>query len=60
MPDPCRVALTPGALADLDRLDSFLRPKNPPAADRMLATLTGHSNGWVLIPCPALRCPILA
>lgn len=25
MPDACQVALTPGALADLDRLDTFLR-----------------------------------
>lgn len=40
MPDACDVALTPGALADLDRLDHFLRDKNPAAADRMLAAMT--------------------
>lgn len=40
MPDAYTVALTPGALSDLDRLDRFLREKNPPAADRMLATFT--------------------
>lgn len=39
MPDAYRVALTPGALADLDRLDTFLREKNPQAADRMLSAL---------------------
>ena len=38
MPAAYRVALTPGALDDLDRLDRFLREKNPPAADRMLGT----------------------
>ena len=37
MPEAYRVTLTPGALADLDRLDRFLREKNPSAADRMLA-----------------------
>jgi plasmid stabilization system protein ParE len=36
MPDTYTVALTPGALDDLDRLDRFLREKNPAAADRML------------------------
>ena len=36
MPDTYTVALTPGALDDLDRLDRFLRDKNPPAANRML------------------------
>lgn len=35
MPEAYTVALTPGALADLDRLDRFLRQKNPAAADRM-------------------------
>ena len=39
MPDAYDVALTPGALADLDRLDRFLRDKNPAAADRFLGTL---------------------
>ena len=39
MPDAYTVALTPGALADLDRLDTFLRNKNPAAAVRMLGTL---------------------
>ena len=39
MPDAYEVALTPGALADLDRLDTFLRDKNPVAADRMLGAL---------------------
>ncbi len=38
MPDAYSVALSPGALSDLDRLDRFLREKNPPAADRMLTT----------------------
>ena len=45
MPDAYQVTLTTGALADLDRLDSFLRAKNPVAADRMLAaiiTALGH------------------
>ena len=45
MPDAYQVTLTTGALADLDRLDSFLREKNPAAADRMLAAITaalGH------------------
>ena len=37
MPAPVPVALSPGALADIDRLDRFLRPKNPAAANRMLA-----------------------
>lgn len=36
MPAAFQVALTPGALDDLDRLDRFLREKNPSAADRML------------------------
>ncbi|OYW46283.1 MAG: hypothetical protein B7Z31_15820 [Rhodobacterales bacterium 12-65-15] len=36
VPDAYSVALTPGALSDLDRLDTFLRVKNPSAADRML------------------------
>ena len=40
MSAPCTVALTPGALADLDRLDTFLRRKNPAAADRMLTAVT--------------------
>ena len=40
MPDACQVTLTTGALADLDRLDTFLRAKNPAAADRMLAAIT--------------------
>ena len=39
MPAPYDVALTPEALADLDRLDHFLREKNPAAADRMLSTI---------------------
>ena len=39
MPDARTVALTPGALADLDRLDQFLRDKNPAAADRMLTAI---------------------
>jgi plasmid stabilization system protein ParE len=37
MPEAYRVTLTPSALADLDRLDTFLREKNSAAADRMLA-----------------------
>jgi plasmid stabilization system protein ParE len=36
MPAAYTVALTPGALSDLDRLDQFLREKNPLAANRML------------------------
>ena len=40
MPTPYTVALTPGALADLDRLDTFLRDRNPAAADRMLSAIT--------------------
>jgi plasmid stabilization system protein ParE len=39
MPTPYDVALTPGALADVDRLDQFVREKNPAAADRMLEAL---------------------
>ena len=37
MPDAYTVTLTPGALSDLERLDDFLRAKNPAAANRMLA-----------------------
>jgi plasmid stabilization system protein ParE len=37
MPDAYTVTLTPGALSDIDRLDQFLRDKNPTAANRMLA-----------------------
>lgn len=37
LPDAYAVTLTPGALSDLDRLDRFLREKNPAAANRMLA-----------------------
>jgi plasmid stabilization system protein ParE len=37
MSDTYKVTLTPGALSDLDRLDQFLRGKNPSAANRMLA-----------------------
>ena len=37
MPDAYTVTLTPGALSDLERLDQFLRDKNPMAANRMLA-----------------------
>ncbi len=37
MPATYTVTLTPGALSDLDRLDQFLREKNPAAANRMLA-----------------------
>ena len=40
MSAPYTLALTPGALADLDRLDTFLRRKNPAAADRMLTAIT--------------------
>ena len=40
MPDAYTVALTPGALSDLDRLDTFLREKNPAAADKMQNALT--------------------
>jgi plasmid stabilization system protein ParE len=39
MPAPYDVALTPEALADLNRLDHFLREKNPTAADRMLGAI---------------------
>lgn len=39
MPAPYTVALTPGALADIDRLDHFLRDQNPAAADRMLTAI---------------------
>lgn len=35
MPAPHEVALTPEALADLDRLDRFLRDRNPTAANRL-------------------------
>ena len=37
MPDTYTLTLTPGALSDIDRLDHFLRAKNPAAANRMLA-----------------------
>ena len=37
MPDAYTVTLTPGALSDIERLDHFLRDKNPAAANRMLA-----------------------
>jgi plasmid stabilization system protein ParE len=40
MPDAYSVALTPGALADIDRLDRFLRDRNPAAANRLLDTFT--------------------
>ena len=51
MPDPHEVALTPEALADLDRLDRFLRDKNPPAANRLslaldAATLSTSGLHW--------------
>ena len=36
MPAPYDVALTPGALGDIDRLDRFLRDKSLAAANRML------------------------
>lgn len=36
MSEAYTVTLTPGALSDFDRLDCFLREKNPAAADRML------------------------
>lgn len=39
MPDTYTVTLTPGALADIDRLDQFLREKNPAAANKMLVAL---------------------
>ncbi len=39
MPDTHQVALTPEALADLDRLDRFLRDKNPAAANRLSLAL---------------------
>ena len=37
---PLHPCADPGALADLDRLDTFLRRKNPAAADRMLTAIT--------------------
>ncbi|MGQ0564154.1 MAG: type II toxin-antitoxin system RelE/ParE family toxin [Gemmobacter sp.] len=39
MPASYEVALISSALADLDRLDCFLRDKNPIAANRMLAAI---------------------
>ena len=66
MPAPYQVALTQGALADLDRLDQYLREKNPAAADRMLAAinasltrLTTHPNLGRPIPASPLRALIV-
>ncbi len=56
MPAPYQVALTPGALADLDRLDHFLREKNPVAADRMLVAI--HSSLTHLSTHPNLGRPL--
>ena len=60
------VALTPGALADLDRLDTFLRHKNPAAADRMLMAiinaltrLTSHPLSGRSLPASPLRALIV-
>jgi plasmid stabilization system protein ParE len=65
MPDAYSVALSPGALSDLDRLDSFLREKNAPAADRMLtmfntafAHLSENPFDSPVIPTSALRARI--
>ncbi len=56
MPAPYQVALTPGALADLDRLDQFLRAKNPATADRMLAAI--HTSLSRLSTMPLTGRPI--
>lgn len=37
MPEARNVRLSPEAISDLDRLDRFLRERNPAAADRMLS-----------------------
>jgi plasmid stabilization system protein ParE len=50
MPAPHDVALTPGALADLERLDHFLRGKNPAAADRMLAAINAGLSRLSTMP----------
>ena len=67
MPAPYTVALTPGALADLDRLDLFLREKHPGAADSMLAAIhTGLTRLSVLplvgrpVPDSALRALVVS
>ena len=57
MPDAYQVTLTPGALADLDRLDTFLREKNPAAADRMLAAITTALGHLATAPFTGLRLP---
>ena len=66
MPAPYTVALTPGALADLDRLDQFLRDVNPAAADRMLTAintgltrLTTHPHSGRPVPASTLRALIV-
>ncbi len=66
MPGPYTVALTPGALADLDRLDQFLRHRNPAAADRMLTAitnaltrLTSHPLSGRTLPASSLRALIV-
>ena len=66
MSAPYTVALTPGALADLDRLDTFLRHKNPAAADRMLMAiinvltrLTSHPLSGRPLPASSLRALIV-
>jgi plasmid stabilization system protein ParE len=66
MPAPYTLALTPGALADLDRLDQFLRQRNPAAADRMLTAiinaltrLTSHPLSGRPLPASPLRALIV-
>ena len=66
MPAPYTLALTPGALADLDRLDQFLRHRNPAAADRMLMAiinaltrLTSHPLSGRSLPASPLRALIV-
>ena len=63
MSAPYPVALTPGALADLDRLDTFLRHKNPAAADRMLTAVTNALTRLTSHPLsgrPLPACPLRA
>lgn len=50
MAGPQEDALSTEAEADLTRLDTFLRLKNPPAADRLLATLSSAFDRLSLSP----------
>ena len=56
MPDAYTVTLTPGALSDLDRLDHFLRAKNPAAANRMLAAF---NTAFVRLAVSPLDSPVV-